>query len=665
MNLEDMQMAGQEPQAISPEYQEPVLSAQAMLEMTNIAEELDEDELKKIGNECKQGYDDDWNSRSDWEDETAEWVELANQVREDKTFPWPDASNIKYPLVLTAAMQFNARAYPALVPNDGKIVKAKVFGLDPTSQKAARASRVEKLMSYQVMEDMPNWEDEMDQLLMILPVTGMAFKKTYYDSFLKKNCSRLVLVENFVVNYWAKSLEEAERTSEIITISDRELKARQRAGVYLDIELGQPDTSKEKSGIWTLIEQHTYIDIDDDGYKEPVTVLFEQRSGKILRITARFDSESIQLNEKKKIVYIKPIQYYTKYGFIKAVDGSFYDRGFGHLLGPINDSVNTLVNQLTDAGTLNNLQSGFIGKGIKLKLGNSAFSPGEWKVASSTADDLRKQIVPLPTKEPSPVLFQLLGMLIQSGKELASVAEIFTGKMPGQNTPATTTMATVEQGMKLFTAIYKRVYRSLKEEFKHLYRLNYLYFPKEAVAVLDEPVSQADFNTRDYDVCPSADPTVSSQSERLIKAQGLLELLPTGLLDPVKVVSRVLEAQEQPNWQELIPGMKETGQAQVPEQPDPVMMEMQMKQAAENQKAELKAQEIARKGQMEQASKEAQMAMERDSKMLDLAHRDRMNQLEYQSAKDKQDIFVQQQMTKVAAQKEQAKIKNQQSKKDK
>ena len=555
MNLENMQMEGAEYPATEP----PRLSAQAMLEMANIAEEIDEDDLNKISNVCKKGYDLDVRSRKEWEDETAEWLELACQMREEKTFPWEGASNIKYPLVLTAAMQFNARAYPSLVPNDGKVVKAKVFGLDPTGEKVKRAGRVEKVMSYQVMNDMEDWEEEMDQMLMILPVTGMCVKKTYQDGLEKKNVSRLILVENFVVNYWAKSLEKAERVSEIIRMSDRELKSRQRAGIYLDVELGNPPTTEHSDDEWTLIEQHTYYDIDDDGYKEPIIVLFEEKSGKILRITARYDSESIQLNEKNDVIYIKPIQYYTKYGFIKAVDGSFYDRGFGHLLGPINDAVNTLINQLTDAGTLNNLQSGFLGKGIKLKLGNQQFTPGEWKVATSTADDLRKQIVPLPTKEPSNVLFQLLGMLVQSGKELASVAEIFTGKMPGQNTPATTTMATVEQGMKLFTAIYKRVYRSLAQEFKKLYRLNYLYFPKEAVTVLDEQVTQADFNTRDYDICPSADPTVSSQTEKLLKAQGLMELLPmfgpVQLMDAREVLVRILEAQEQPNWQALIPGM--------------------------------------------------------------------------------------------------------------
>lgn len=633
---------------------------QAKIELKNIAEKLDEEELSKLSRDCKKGFELDLESRNDWERETEDWLDIAAQVRQAKSYPWPDASNIKYPLILTAAMQFNARAYPSLVPNDGNIVKAEVFGTDPSGEISARALRVEKSMSYQVMHHLPNWEEEMDQALMILPITGMVFKKTYFDSYLRKACSKVVLVENFVVNYWAKSIEEAERTSEILFMSERELKARQRAGVYLDIDLGTPDKSEDAEGLFELIEQHTFADLDDDGYKEPYTVLFERKSGKILRITARFDSDSIEINEKKKIIHIEPLIYYTKYGFIKAVDGSFYDRGFGHLLGPLNEAVNTNINQLTDAGTLNNMSSGFLGKGLKLKQGNNTFSPGEWKVVSTSAEDLRKQILPLPTKEPSQVLFHLLEMLVNAGKELASVADIFVGKMPGQNTPATTTMASVEQGMKLFTAIYKRVYRSLASEFKKLYRIDYLYFDQLQDNFISQEIQQQDFNAKDYRVCPAADPSVSSQTEKLLKAQGLMELLPVfgpaGLMNPQEVLVRILEAQEQPNWQKLIPGMAETGQPQPQPQdqgPDPAMMEMQMKMEAEQNKSAMKQQELERKGQMEMASKQAELAMQSQSHEQELQHKAAMNQLEASAAEHKQMIFMRQAAAKLQQQQEQ------------
>jgi chaperonin GroES len=303
---------------------------------------------------------------------------------------------------------------------------------------------------------------------------------------------------------------------------------------------------------YTFIEQHTFLDLDDDGYKEPYIVTFHKESKKVVRIVARFDETTIKQGPDGKIHKIDPIQYYTKFGFIPNPDGGFYDIGFGVLLGPINESVNTLINQLLDSGHLSTLQSGFIGKGLRIRMGDNRFTPGEWKAVNSTGSDLKQQIVPLPTKEPSNVLFQLMGSLITSGKELASVAEIFVGKMPGQNTPATTTMATIEQGMKVFTAVYKRLYRSLTEEFLKIARLNYLYLnPTTEVQDLNIMINPQDFDPKAHKIYPGADPTAVSQTEKLLKAQGLMELLPTGVLDPVKVVQRILDAQEQPNVNDL------------------------------------------------------------------------------------------------------------------
>jgi chaperonin GroES len=613
------------PQGPAPTPQEPEdphRKLQGMIEMKNIAEKLDEEVLNDISRVCKEGFEQDLDSRATWWKETEEWVKIAKQMREQKSFPWPDASNIKYPLITTASMQFNARAYPSLVPNDGQVVKAQVFGEDPDDSKSARAQRIERYMSYQTMHELPLWEEEMDHLLTMVPVVGMVFKKTYYDSYTEKATSRVVLAENLVINYWAKSLEEAERKSEIIRMSARELKSRQMDGVYCDIDLGTPDKSEDRAGFYELVECHCYYDIDKDGYEEPYIVLFERRSSKILRITARFASDSIKLNKKKKIVRVEPIEYYTKFGFIKSIDGSFYDVGFGQLLGPINEAVNTNINQLTDAGTLSNMASGFLGKGLKLKQGNQTFFPGEWKVIAATADDLRKQIVPMPSKDPSPVLLQLMQILISSGKELASVADIFVGKMPGQNTPATTTMQTVEQGMKLFTAIYKRLYRSLGEEFRKLYRINYLYFDRINPSEFDENLVLGDFNSNDHKVQPAADPSVSSQTEKLMKAQSLMELMPVfgpaGLLDPKEILFRQLQAQEQPNWQKLIPGMSQTGQPQPPpqqQQPDPKAMLIQQ-QMQQDQEKHQQQQDILEK---KAAADQQKAQLDIHGKQMDLA----------------------------------------------
>lgn len=624
----------------------------AYIESVNLAETLDEDKLRDIGQEAKKGYEADEVSRSDWLKAAEKWVELARLTVQQKSFPWPNASNVKYPLLATAAMQFAARAYPSLLPSDGRIVKSRVIGKDPDGSKTAVAEAVSLYMSYQLMEELEHWEEEMDRLLIMLPIVGTMFKKTYWDSVCECFCSHIVMPQNIVVDYWAKSLDKAERISELLEVNERSMKERQQAGIWLeDVDIGSPTATEhdkkdapadpDATTPYIFVEQHTYLDLDDDDYKEPYIVTFHRATGKVVRIAARYDDKSIHYNKDGGLVRIEPIQYYTKFGFIPNPDGSFYDIGFGILLGPINESVNTLINQLIDAGTLNNLQSGFLGKGLRLRMGEQRFQPGEWKVVNSTGDDLKKQIVPLPSNEPSKVLMELLTALITSGKELASVAEIFTGKMPGQNTPATTTMATVEQGMKVFTAVYKRLYRSLGEEFKKLYRLNSLYLnPNEYIEILDMTIGPDAFTGDDHRIIPGADPTAVSQSEKLMKAQGLAEMLMAGMpLDPVKVMIRMLEAQEQPNWQELIPQeILQSGQMPPPP-PDPKQMEMQMKSQLEQQKMQMQGQAQQQKMQLEAQSEQVKMAMEKERHAMEMQQAMEKNQVEMATALHKQRIF--------------------------
>lgn len=597
----------------------------AKIAEANLADKLSEDSLHKIGAECKEGFDADLVSRSEWEKALDEWTKLAMQARESKSTPWQNASNVKYPVLSTASMQFNARAYPSLVPADGKIVKGKTIGKDPTSEKGQKADRVATYMSYQLMHEMQGWDEDMDKLLMMLPIVGTVFKKTYWDGGSKGIKSELVHPKNFIVNNWAYSLETAERTSEVIEMSQRVFEERKRQKLFLDVDLGAPTNEPPRNQSkdapsrvddttpYILIEQHTYLDLDEDGYKEPYIVTFHKNTGKVVRIVARYEMDGIELNDKGEISRIVPTQYYTKYSFVPNPDGSFYDIGFGTLLGPINEAINTLINQLVDAGTLSNLQSGFIGKGLRLKAGDEKFKPGEWKPVPSSGSDLKNQIVPLPVREPSNVLFELMGALISSGKELASVAEIFVGKMPGQNTPATTTMATIEQGMKVFTAVYKRIYRSLDKEFKKIYNLNHIYLNPETYAnILDIPVGPDDFDVKSYDVCPGADPTAMSNTERLMKAQGLMEMLPAfgPMMNPVEVLQRVLQAQEQPNWEKLIaPQVAETGQAPPPP-PDPKLLAVEAKGKQDAAKLQMDQQNMQFKQAMEQRDAEFKHAME-------------------------------------------------------
>lgn len=624
------------------------ISLRSLVENKNIAKDLDEEQLAKIGSQVSEGFEYDLTTREEWEHNVDEWTKLALQVKEEKSWPWPKAANVKYPLLSTAAMQFNARAYPSLIPSSGDVVKVNVVGKDAQGEKLERAKRLSIYMSYQVLHEMECWEEDMDKLLMMLPIIGTVFKKTYYNPVTKQNVSELVLPKQLVVNYWAKSLDSAERISEQLTMSQRVVKEKMMSGSFLDVELGDPvpdyddshvATKQDETTPYQIIEQHTYLDLDEDGYSEPYIVTFERLSGKVLRIVARFDDDTIFTDEEGKLLRIDPIKYYTKFGFIPNPDGGFYDIGFGLLLSPLNESVNTLINQLLDAGTLSNLQGGFLGKGLKIKMGESRWQPGEWKPVSTTADDLRKQIVPLPAKEPSAVLFQLMGSLVTSGKELASVAEIFVGKMPGQNTPATTTMATIEQGMKVFTAVYKRVYRALREEFKKIYELNRVYLdPNKYIAVVDMQIGPNDFDKDSYDVCPSADPNTATATEKLMKAQGLLELLATGVLDPVAVVKRVLEAQEQPNYEQLFTqAVQQTGQLQP--QPDPKIMEMEMKSKLEQQKFALQSQQAQQKGALEARDKAVQLQMKAQEHQMNLEAQAQKMKLDAATAIHKQRIF--------------------------
>ena len=610
------------------------MKIEKILESVNIAEDLDEEQLIEIGNQVVDGYESDLASRKPWEEDLKNWTELALQVTTNKTFPWPNAANIKYPLLATAAMQFAARAYPTLIPSNKQVVKCKVVGSDFDGEKEKRAKRISTHMSYQLLDQMEDWEEDMDKLLIALPIAGTCFKKTYWDTAKQRNCSKLILPKSLVVNYHSRNLEDAERITETLTLTKRKVKERQNQGIYLEVELGDPSSENldrqtnvndafqntgadDETTPYVILEQHAYLDLDDDGYSEPYIITVEEASRKVLRIVPRFSADDVQINEKNKVISIEAIQYYTKYSFIPNPDGGFYDIGFGRLLGPLNNSANTIINQLVDAGSLSNLQAGFIGKGLRIKMGETRFQPGEWKAVNAVGDDLKKQIFPLPVREPSQVLFNLLDLLLKSGKELASVAEIFVGKMPGQNTPATTTMATIEQGMKVFTAVYKRVYRSLTSEFRKLYKLNREYMnPEEYISVLDEPVQQEDYKGSEDDIVPGADPTAVSSQEKQAKLQSVMQILQMGTIDPMWFTQQYLEAHEIPNAEKAI--------RQAQPQPDPKQEELKLKAQIEQQKAQTTMQVTQAKLQMEGAAQEQKLALEARAKEQEL----KMKQLE-------------------------------------
>ena len=578
------------------------LTTKELVESRNIAELIDEDTLKDMGRTVIELFEQDKESRSDWEVRTEESLKLALQVVEEKTFPWPDASNIKFPLLTIAALQFHARAYPALVPSH-EVVKCRVIGADPNGLKGARAKRISQHMSYQILEEDENWEDQMDRVLITMPIVGCAFKKTYFDPIKECNISENILAKDLVVPYFTKSLETASRISHILYLTKNDIYERVTRGIYYEFETDAlPSTTNtdilqvaqdEAQGItkmsttsndpYEVIEQHCLWDLDGDGYEEPYIVTVRRDTKQVLRIVARYFEKSIVRSNDKKILSIKAEHYFTKYPFVPSPDGGFYDLGFGVLLGPLNASINTLINQLVDAGTMANTAGGFLGRGVKIRGGDYSFKPLEWKKVDSTGDDLRKNIIPLPVREPSQVLFTLLSLLIGYGERIAGATDVMTGETPGQNTPAETTRNAVNQGMKIFSGIYKRTYRALKEEFRKLYRLNQLYMIDTDFQTTDGNVFilKDDYIEPTSDIRPNADPNVAGEEQRLQQAQALMQIASSGGgFNRYEVTKRFLEAINIADIEKIYPDP--AGPNAIPPGVDPKMeiakMDAQVKQ---------------------------------------------------------------------------------------
>ena len=529
----------------------------------NLCALLEEEYLSEVAQKVLTGYEIDDRSREEWKNRNREGMKLAMQIWEQKNDPFEKASNVKYPLLSIAAIQFSSRAYPNIVQGFD-VVKGKVIGDDPDGTKAGKAMRVQQHMNYQLMEQMEEWEENTDKLLIMLPIAGCIFKEIYFCPILGRNVSEVINPNDLVVHYFAKSIESCPRITKKFNLYPNEIKERVRSGLYIDMDYGIAHTNKNEDNEHQstddeyrphlFLAQHTYLDLDGDNYAEPYIVTYHYDTQKVVRITPRFDEDSISYGTRpdnmNKIIYIKPEHYFTKFGFIPSPDGSIMDVGFGSLLSPINSTVNTTVNQLLDAGTLSNSQGGFIGRGVNLGRGRGGgtirMKLNEWLPVPATGDDLRKNIFPLPVHEPSLVLFQLLGFMVTAGEKLSSVTELLMGEQSIQNEPATTSLARIEQGLKVFGAIHKRIFRSLRQEFKKLFELNSKYLNEaEYFNVLDGNVPaqafQSDYDSKSCDIVPVANPAEVSDTQKLVKAQILFGLRGQGFND-AEINKRFLEA---------------------------------------------------------------------------------------------------------------------------
>ena len=578
----------------------------------NIAELLTDKELSDIGIQIHKDFEADLSSRENWDKRNEEAMKLALQIKEAKSFPWVGASNVKFPLITIAALQYHARAYPVLIGSDTP-VRCKVVGEDKDGSKVARATRVENHMSFQVIEEDEPWESEMDKVLITQPILGCAFKKTYFDPLKKHNVSEYILPKDLVVNYWTKSLETAPRITHVLYMSMNDIYERVARGLWCKMVERDPgekihsrlgDVQDKAQGTTApqpidtstpheFLEHHCSIDFDDDGYAEPYIVYVRRDTKQVMRIVARFFTEGIEKDAKGNILSIKAENYFTKFPFIPSPDGGFYDLGFGVLLGPLNESINTLVNQLIDAGTMATTAGGFLSRGIKLRGGNYSFGPLEWKHVESTGDDLRKGIMPLPIREPSQVLFTLLDLLINYGERIGGSVDVMSGVSPGQNTPAETSRNSVEQGMKIFSGIFKRTYRSLRDEFRKLYRLNQLYITED-VMFTDSHDNNGMVLEKDYigsvnDIRPSADPHVISDSQRIQQAAAIAErAMATPGYDRYQIEKMFMKAMKVPNIDQLFPDPKGPNAIPPPLNPMTAKIEVEkLKEQGNHYKAEI------------------------------------------------------------------------------
>lgn len=539
------------------ELQKRVMKLQFLASLSNAAEEIEEEELGNIGGQVVREYRIDKDSRSEWEDRAKRAMDLARQKKESKSTPWPDASNVKYPLLTTAALQFAARAYPAIV--DGpRIVKCAVMGADPDGAKASAADRVSQHMSFQLGYEVPDWECDIDTLLHQIPIVGCAFKKVYADPSKPAGfCSDMISAFDLVVNQKAKSLETVPRITHVFPLYPHEVTERQRTGVFLEVDLKHTsDTGDDEDAPLMFLEQHRYLDLDDDDVMEPWIVTVHEASQKVVKIRAAFDPAEIEFDRAKpRITRIKRKDYFVKVPFIPDPEGGFYDVGFGHLLEPISDVIDTTINQMMDAGTLQNGGGGFIGGGVDLGKGKSTISlrPGEYKTIRTAGPDLRQSIYNMEHPGPSKVLFDLLSLMIDAGKDIAAIQDILVGDTPRVQT-ATTTMAAIEQGLKVFTAIYKRIFRALKAEFRMIFDINKttLRMPKY-LALLDQPVSPNDYQG-EFDVMPVSDPNAITDMQRMSRAQLVMEEAKNGnpTINLHEATKRMMEAARIERVEELM-----------------------------------------------------------------------------------------------------------------
>jgi hypothetical protein len=535
----------------------------------NLAEYLDDGYLGEISSDLRASYEDDMESRSEWEETYTQGLDQLGVKYDERTQPFQGASGVTHPLIAESVTQFQAQAYKELLPSGGP-VKTQVLGLQDVAREE-QAARVKDFMNYQIMEVMEEFDPDMDQLLFYLPLSGSTFKKVYFDESKQRAVSKFVPAQDLVVPYAASDLATASRVTHVLRMDGNDIRKMQLAGFYRDVELSkynQEDEVREKvdelqgtsrtysDEVYTILEMH--VDLDIEGFEDmapdgeptgiaiPYIVTLDEGSGNILSIRRNFE-EGTGISKK--------MQYFVHYKFMPGL--GFYGFGLIHMIGGLGRAATSILRQLIDAGTLANLPAGFKARGVRVRNDDEPLQPGEWRDIDAPGGNIRDAIIPLPYKEPSATLAQLLGALIEGGRRFVSLADQQTGD-GNAAAPVGTTVAMLERGMKVMSAIHKRLHYAQRQEFRVLARIFRDNMPADGypydVVGGDRMVMAEDFDGR-VDVIPVSDPNIFSMAQRVTLAQTQLQLAQSNpqLHNLNAAYRRMYQALEVQNIDEILP----------------------------------------------------------------------------------------------------------------
>jgi len=533
----------------------------------NLADDMDDDLLEDIAYKVIENFEADKDSRSEWESMFERGFDLLGLKLEEASEPFEGACTAVHPILIESAVKFQSKATQELFPPAGP-VKSQIIG-DKTEEKEAQAERVKAFMNYQITDQMGEYFDEFERMLFHLPLIGSAFKKTYFDKSLNRPVSEFVPIDQFYISYYATDLRRADRYTHVIYRSPIEMQRDTVAGMYADVDLPEasmPDQSamaqkmdtilglspsSQHDPQYVLLEQHCYLDLpepfqEDDGLSLPYIVTIDYKSRQVLSVRRNYDIKDKR--REKKI-------FFTHYRFVPGF--GFYGLGLIHFLGNLTMTATAAMRGLVDAGQFANLPGGFKAKGLRIVGDNDPIAPGEWKEVEAVGNDLSKMIIPLPYKEPSQTLFQMLGFVSNAAQKFADSTEqvISDGASYG---PVGTTMALLEASSKFFSAIHKRLHKAQRDEFKILGRINYEYLPEESMCELPEhslKIYKTDFDGR-VDIIPVSDPNIPSNAHRMMMSQMALQLAqqsPPGMFDMEELNRSILQTANVPNLDKIMP----------------------------------------------------------------------------------------------------------------